>query len=148
MALGGRAGRGKRNPRPRHTIRAWGTRRKNTGTFGTEFTEGRTQRARRRTEKSKAGEKSGRETEERSLDPGEAHGAQKPRCATRRAKLRCGRENRVALLGMTMVDGAQILHSCWFAGKRETQDPGTQSVPGAPSRKSGRSAPSFGGPAG
>src|SRR5208337_1758153 len=117
MALGGRAGRGKKNPRPRHTIRAWGTRRKNTGTFSTEFTEGRTQRARRRTEKSKAGEKSGRETEERSLD-----------CATRRAKLRRGRENRVAPLGMTMVGGAQILHSCWFAEKRETQDPGTGRV--------------------
>ena len=32
----------------------------------------------------------------RSLDPGEAHGAHKPRCAARRAKMRRGRKNRPA----------------------------------------------------
>jgi len=41
------------------------------------------------------------EEEERSLDPGEAHGAHKPRSATRRATMRRGRESRVAPLGMT-----------------------------------------------
>jgi hypothetical protein len=39
--------------------------------------------------------------EDRSLDPDEAYGAHKPRCTTRRAKLRRGRKTRVVSLGMT-----------------------------------------------
>ena len=37
----------------------------------------------------------------RSLHPGEAHGAHKPRCAARRARMRRGRKSRAAPVGMT-----------------------------------------------
>src|SRR5271157_3036047 len=42
-----------------------------------------------------------RQEKSRSLDPGEAHGAHKSRCATRRAIVRRERENRVGPLAMT-----------------------------------------------
>ena len=49
----------------------------------------------------------GTETE-RSLDPGEAHGAHKSRCATRRARIRRGRENRVAPLPSTALRAGRM----------------------------------------
>ena len=64
--------------------------------------------------------------EERSLRPGEAHGAHKSRYAARRAERRRGRKNQAAPVGMTRLERgapsrkrrAQVPHLRRFLGRR------------------------------
>ena len=75
-------------------------------------TEGRTQRTQRKGKKERKGLRRGsrrraeKERKSRSLHPGEAHGAHKPRYAARSATNRRGRGNRATPAGMTTLRSA------------------------------------------
>ena len=77
--------------------------------------------------------------ESRSLDPGEAHGAHKSRCATRRARIRRGRENRVAPLPSTPLRAGWMTIREGARAARPRENGGRKRRAGIPER--GKSVP-------